>query len=377
MDKISTFNHPDEIEKQAADWLIKMDGDESLSPEELSELKHWIATSPQHKKTILALNQFWQNTTLTQLNVPLGRPENQQDNPAPNSGWSTFYQGLSRLFSWPVLTLFCATLCISLVWWKYQDPIRESNGLYATAVGQQKSVSLADGSVIQLNTNSQVEVSFDSEFRNIRLLQGEAHFDVAKNPSFPFRVYAGEGRVQAVGTAFSVYLQDSHLNVLVTEGIVALASLTNLARTNDNAPAPVTTPVDKFALSNETQLGQLVSGQEVTLSMNEDVKQLKKQFRDATQETTSEDPTNRQSWREGWLVFNGEPLEKAVEEISRYTTMTIEIADESVKKIPIGGRFKIGNVEDMFAALEVNFGLSVNKISYNRVRLTLSEADPK
>ena len=102
--------------------------------------------------------------------------------------------------------------------------ITHSNGVYLTAIGQQSEVTLVDGSRLQLNTNSQVEVEFSEGYRNIsccRVRSTLKYLSITR----PFRVYAGNGRVQAVGTAFNVYLQDEDVNVIVTEGRVALASL--------------------------------------------------------------------------------------------------------------------------------------------------------
>ena len=115
--------------------------------------------------------------------------------------------------------------------WLRADPFLRSNGFYSTAVGQQQSTTLADGSVVLLNTNSQIKVNYNNEYRDIRLLQGEAHFTVAENAAYPFRVYAGNGRIEAVGTAFSVYLKDTTIDVTVTEGVVVLASV-NHPKTN-------------------------------------------------------------------------------------------------------------------------------------------------
>ncbi len=82
----------------------------------------------------------------------------------------------------------------------------------------------------------------------------------------------------------------------------------------------------------------------------------------------------RLSWREGVLTFAGDPLEVVVEEISRYTTVSIEFSDPAVRAIRIGGRFPIGETDAMFAALEANFGLRVTRLSHDRVMVS---APPK
>ena len=81
----------------------------------------------------------------------------------------------------------------------------------------------------------------------------------------------------------------------------------------------------------------------------------------------------RLSWREGMLTFSGDPLEVVVEEISRYTTISIEFTDPAVKATRIGGRFPIGETDAMFDALEANFGLRVTRLSHDRVLLSAAE----
>ena len=92
-------------------------------------------------------------------------------------------------------------------------------------MGEQKTITLPDNSVVQLNTNSRLQFDYRGQARAVYLHQGEVHFSVAKNPDRPFEVYAGTGRVRAIGTAFSVTLNDrsDEVNVLVTEGVVEIA----------------------------------------------------------------------------------------------------------------------------------------------------------
>ena len=110
------------------------------------------------------------------------------------------------------------------------------NGIYETRIGEQNSITLVDGSVIQLNTDSHIQVNYEKNQRSIVLMAGEAHFEVAKDPSRPFVVKAGDGMVRAVGTAFTVRINPEALKVIVTEGKVALAAATKVL--------PATTELD-------------------------------------------------------------------------------------------------------------------------------------
>jgi len=393
MDNLHAFPDRKAIEEEAVTWLIKLDSDKPLTSQENGEFQEWLSRSAVHRESINQLSQFWGNNVLTELMVPLGKSETQRGLwvgllASWVNGWANSVTG-SRAIS---ATAAVTALAVSLMLVFGGQDITQSNGLYVTAVGQQKSIEMSDGSTLQLNTNSQVEVSYNNSYRNIRLIQGQVHFDVAKNPELPFRVYAGSGRVQAVGTAFTVYLKDKDVDVLVTEGRVALAAL---APTQTPTLIPISTSfentaadknlysrVDPYVNSAAKNLGELDAGEAVTMTLSQN--QLDPQTNENTGSVlapikiiSQEDLKRRQSWRNGLLVFSGEPLEYVVNEISRYTTVSIEITDPQVRLMEIGGRFRVGDVDGMFNALEANFGLHVNRLAYNRVQLSpAKEARP-
>ena len=393
MDNLHAFPDRKAIEEEAVTWLIKLDSDKPLTSQEKGEFQEWLSRSAVHRESINQLSQFWGNNVLTELMVPLGKPETHRGLWAGLlgswvNGWANSLTG-SRAIS---ATAAVTALAVSLMLVFGGQDVTQSNGLYVTAVGQQKSIVMFDGSTLQLNTNSQVEVSYNDSYRNIRLIQGQVHFDVAKNPELPFRVYAGSGRVQAVGTAFTVYLKDKDVDVLVTEGRVALATLaptetpiaislsTSLEETA--AAKDLHSIVDPYANSAAKNLGELDAGEAVTMTLSQN--QLGQQTNENTGSVlapikiiSKKELKRRQSWRNGLLVFSGEPLEYVVNEISRYTTVSIEIADPQVRLMAIGGRFRVGDVDGMFNALEANFGLRVNRLAYNRVQLSpAKEARP-
>ena len=393
MDNLHAFPDRKAIEEEAVTWLIKLDSDKSLTNQEKGDFQEWLSRSAVHRESINQLSQFWGNNVLTELMVPLGKSETQRGLwvgllASWVNGWASSLTG-SRAIS---ATAAVTALAVSLMLVFGGQDITQSNGLYVTAVGQQKSIEMSDGSTLQLNTNSQVEVSYNDSYRNIRLIQGQVHFDVAKNPELPFRVYAGSGRVQAVGTAFTVYLKDKDVDVLVTEGRVALAALAptqiptlipiSTSFENTAADKNLYSRVDPYVNSAAKNLGELDAGEAVTMTLSQN--QLGPQTNENTGSVlapikiiSQEDLKRRQSWRNGLLVFSGEPLEYVVNEISRYTTVSIEITDPQVRLMEIGGRFRVGDVDGMFNALEANFGLHVNRLAYNRVQLSpAKEARP-
>lgn len=386
MNNTVDFPDRDVIEDEALVWLIRLDGDKPLSAREEQEFDAWLARSPAHRDMLKNLNTFWaKSNILSELMEPdsivslcrrrllgLFWPLNRGHQTGPRAGY-----GVAALASVLVLlTLGIATT---------QQSITASNGLYVTAVGQQKTITLADDSQLQLNTNSQIQVDYNGHYRNIRLLQGEVHFEVTKDASKPFRVYAGSGRVQAVGTAFNVYLNKNEVDVFVTEGRVALAS--TLPPVPDNLPSPEPTATqgqtlseapDLYAESALSGFGTFAAGQGVRLKETEKTTAGQTQAAPqrhsaiellAAAEGDAKQQQARLAWRQGLLIFSGETLEEAMAEVERYTTVAIEIVDPELRRLTLGGQIKVSDTASMFKALEASFGLRVKRLSYNRVQV--------
>jgi transmembrane sensor len=384
-ENIVEFPDRNAIAEEAGAWLVKLDRDQAPSAEELDDLREWMQRSPVHREELNSLAALWDKmNVLTELAVPLEKPQTQSTSTQAEQGARTktgFFEGFGRLgFATAAIVL---VFTIVFTAWTRPDPITTTNGLYATAVGQQQETVLADGSVVLLNTNSQINVEYGALYRDVHLLQGEAHFTVAKNAGLPFRVFAGNGRVQAVGTAFSVYLKNNAVDVTVTEGSVALASLLmpeGLAIQNKpTQDGPATTAVDRLD-SNITSsnvysedLGTLKAGQSTTIRSIVDDQISQTSTLDIIQTVDDQEMTKRLSWRQGLLTFAGDPLEQVVDEISRYTTVSIEITDPAVRAIKIGGQFPVGETDAMLDALEANFGLHVTRMGQDHVLLSAAK----
>jgi transmembrane sensor len=356
MEKVINFPDGPTMKQQAAEWLIKLDGDSVLSPEELQSLREWLARSPAHREQLFRLAELWNEmNVLSELAVPLDS-HTQHD-------WSTWLRP-SRIIATAAMILAAVGLIIFI---DSESPV-DSNGLYATAVGQQSLITLSDGSTVNLNTDSQIRVNYGDEYRDVYLLRGEAHFSVTDDREMPFRVLAGGDRIRALGTAFSVYIRDGTVDVTVSEGSVVLerigpAEIPLVATAA--APAPTVEPQVK-------ELGTLRAGQVATISSLVD----EAGETDSLRNFGSIEPPEmlrRLSWTEGVLLFSGESLEEVVREISRYTVAEIEFADPEVGAIRIGGRFPVGETETMFDTLENAFGLRVTRSSEDHVLISAGD----
>ena len=381
MEKVIDFPNRDSIETEACAWISQLDGDRAPSAEDIAALQEWINRSPLHRQELQRLAELWGDLNmLTELAPDLDSLA------APNQP-GFISKLLTPIFGplfaprLPLATALASALVlvISMVVWNDFKRTEPSHHMFTTQVGEQRLAQLPDGSSVQINTNSQVEIDFTRNKRKVRLLKGEAHFNVAHDKSRPFEVFAGSGMVRAVGTAFSVYLKDQQVEVTVTEGRVEIApSVENAIAAIDNSSGnlignSVDNSVDNSAKSKTNQqpiqtqktaqLTQLSAGQNIRF--NHHIEPI---------QTLRQDQVARKlSWRDGMLVFSGESLEQVVAEVSRYTTQSIVITDASIRDIRIGGYFKAGETQAMFDALETSFGVQVSRIDSGLVHLSRAQ----
>jgi transmembrane sensor len=195
---------------------------------------------------------------------------------------------------------------------------------YSTAVGQRQIVALADGSCITLDSSSSITVTqLSGKVRNLVLNRGRAHFEVAHDPSRPFRVSVGNRMVIAVGTAFNIERLEAKILVTLTQGRVNVES----EGTTGSAP-------------NNTV--RLTSGQELVLSQAgaPAIRQI--------------DPLAANAWERGQIVLNDEPLDEVAERLNRYLTTPL-LVDPAIAKMRISGVFNVGKLNSFVGALTSYF----------------------
>ncbi len=210
---------------------------------------------------------------------------------------------------------------------------------YATRVGEMRVVPLNDGSLISLNTQSEVVVRYSKSRRDIDLIQGEALFDVAKNAQRPFVVHAGDTAVRAVGTSFTVRMLPSRpVQVLVKEGVV------EVSRPDIPVAPPVRAVADTRAVAPENApiVAKSIAAAEVERAL---------------------------AWRDGRIAFHGETLGTAADEFARYSDIRIRIDDPSIAGERITGLFLAGDPIGFANAVAVSFDLRV-AVGDNEVRLS-------
>lgn len=331
------------IESEALAWVAQLDGD-NVSPRDLAAFNEWVTRSPAHAREIRELNALW-----GELNILTDMVESiaVSDAVARQLRRREKFKMLRRKLTIPATALASIAL-ISVSVTSYQTANNPSivetaevhlPTVYRTLIGERQEHVLPDGSTITLNTGSRVEVDFLKDQRRVRLLEGEALFDVEHDASRPFLVYAGDGIVRAVGTAFVVHLQGDDFDVIVSEGSVELSSV---------LPTPVAVanqrPPKKIASLGIVKAGHKAKYENAAASI-------------AT--LTEVEMSAKMSWQNGLITFTGETLEEVVQEVSRYTELNIEIHDESLRALQVGGVFKSGDTDSVFANLKANFDIDV------------------
>ncbi|HVK82007.1 MAG TPA: FecR domain-containing protein [Verrucomicrobiae bacterium] len=180
---------------------------------------------------------------------------------------------------------------------------------YTTRIGERLSATLDDGSVVTLNTDSEVRIDYTQATRRIELVRGQALFAVAHRPNWPFLVEAGGQAVRALGTEFEVRLNGSNLEVTLLEGRVAVGRSAELQRGNLSRAAEVEAGERLVSARGEVQIA----------AINTD---------------------NATSWRRGRVSFDETPLPEAIAEINRYRSAEIVINDPRVASLRISGTYR-------------------------------------
>jgi transmembrane sensor len=219
-------------------------------------------------------------------------------------------------------------ICVFSVAWLQQGPVS-----YTTAVGEQRTVQLEDGSRIVLDTNSAVAVRYTRASRSVTLTSGQAMFDVEGDVARPFIVSAGDTRVTAIGTRFDVRRSGSGARVILVDGRVAVRQ--EVARTAEWSLEP---------------------GQQVTTSA-EKPRVIAANVPAAT------------SWTVGRLTFEDTPISVAVAEVNRYSLEPIELRDPRISEIRVSGVFNAGDIDGFVAALTDLYPLKATRGADGRIVL--------
>jgi transmembrane sensor len=293
---------------EAMQWHTR--DEQGLSAAEQAEFQQWLATSPANKHAFSRLHDSLQAVR----NLPaehitqLRRSRVAYSPAAPGLG-----QRLTAMLATrrAVVAFCCVSVLAVGAGLKLWQTLPTFSQTYTAERGQRRDITLPEGSVLTLDTDTRVEVSLYRDRREVRLSQGQAMFGVAPDASRPFAVVAGTTRVTVLGTHFSVRCNacresSAEVAVQVEEGHVQVSA----------APRSV----------------ELHTGQAVQAFSNGGLGAV-----------ASVNPSGIAPWRKGLISFTNTPLAEAIQEFERYAKVKLVIRDPSVAAMQIGGSYQARN----------------------------------
>lgn len=303
----------------AAHFIARMDADDWSEADEAA-LQDWLNDDAMRHGLLLQMQAQW-----VALTPAVAEAEQVDEEPEPVAPTMWGRRGILAGLAASV------TLAIGGARWV------ESASDYTTELGEIRRLPLSDGSVMTMNSGSELKVNMARQAREIQLAQGEAWFEVAKDASRPFVVSAGDVRVRAVGTAFSVRRRETGVEVLVTEGVV-----------------------ETWAGNDESLHMRLKAGDRAMLSGHAVIDY-------ETGISSSVDRTL--AWRSGMIDLNGRTLFDAADEFNRYNQRQIIIADPRIAREEFDGLFRINDPEGFSEAVKTSLGVSLDTSNPDIIRL--------
>jgi transmembrane sensor len=314
----------------------------------------WLAESPRHVEEFLFVLQAAQRAagfTEEQERRIAQTEETVEGNVVKLEDRSRAEPGLTpplstrkrRRGKWTALAA-AVVAAAGLGWWLL--PALIGGQTYTTAIGEQRTVKLADGSMVLLNTASRLEVRFAEGRRALELVSGEALFTVARDPARPFRVRAGGTIVEAVGTQFGVYRHAAGTRVSVLEGTVQVSADSQL-HTSPGIAEPASARLTAGEAASIAPDGRLIDRRRL-------------------------DPAKAVAWQQRRLVFEDETLAAIVAEFNRYNVAPrIHVLDEAAGARRFSGTFDADAPETMVNTLVGDETLAVAR---TQDRITIGTA---
>jgi len=356
MSNVSQFHTKEQIQEQACLWISRMD--RGLSSTEQRDLVIWCNQNSTHHSTLLEMASYWDDVSV--LNELSGLFPLEKVKKSNNK-----FAAIALAASVAIISLLSTNALIDQSFLPFLPSLHEQSltqiQTLKTPIGEQRSFTMNDGTHIQLNTNSIVEIAYTSSFRQLTLVQGEARFDVAKDKSRPFTVTSGEKSFTALGTIFNVQKSDNHeMELMVTEGRVLIT------KANEALAVIKQTLLTTNENTQQSELPGLlvISGEKAVIA----------QHVNTPVEKISLDQVQRDlAWQQGMLIFDGEPLSKALVEVSRYTSSRFKLLDPKMGNLKVSGYFKANDIDGLLASLNSNFNINYSKSADSTILLALAE----
>ncbi|MFL6547263.1 MAG: FecR family protein [Povalibacter sp.] len=326
------------IAEEAANWLISLEEGEA----DASSFAAWLEVSPRHVEEFLLCSAVWRaangldeagridvGNLVAQARANVSRLD---DDSVTRSRSVKVPPRVRRVLLSPLSAVAALLAVVAVLFIGLHDDAQR----YGTGVGEQRTVKLADGSIVTLNTRSEIRVSLEKNQRAVELVSGEALFEVAHDTRRPFRVFSGAAVVQAVGTQFNVHRTESDTTVAVLQGIVEMTPLSSVHHDGVASTAAINPPERVIAGEQAQMSAQGMLLQHAAAEIDRVV-----------------------AWRERRLIFRNESLGAIVAEFNRYNETQMLIEGTATSARLVTAVFDADNPGALIAFLERDPQLSV------------------
>lgn len=316
----------DDIRQVAAIWVGRINS-QNPGDEQLRELQRWLNQSPAHRAEFDALQEVWDLCGTLENDEELVR--------------YTYPSEPVRKHHYAWVAMFAALAFTLAFLFAFPQSSAPDIVRFTTQIGEQKSVSLADGSTIQLNTNTSLLVDFSDHQRRVLLEKGEAFFSVARDQGRLFSVQTGSQSISVLGTRFNVRQSGNQYTVSVEEGMVAVH--------RKEQPLNLDALTDMGKETKRSDQYRLQAGQIMTFADDSYL----------VEEEAQDNLARQLNWREGIVTFEETPLVDVVAELNRYSKRRILIADNELMQLRVTGVFHLHQLQQVLSGLEATFPLDI------------------
>lgn len=314
---LSQPHSPAEPQAEAARWFARRRSGDCSSEEQQAFLR-WLNAGEANHKAYEDAENLWQQLdgleTIADRQLLEARAHLTQARRRPLR---------RRAFAFALAASLTAVIIWSADWLSYRN-----DRTFRTALGERQTVTLVDGSRLELDTNTEVTVHYSRRSRELKLVRGQAAFTVAHGDTRPFDVLADNGRIRDIGTQFDVRRRTGRVSVAVLEGAVEV-SIPNIAAAR--------------SLRQSQQLSYTPQG---NFSAVESI-----------------DVAAAAAWRKGQLVFKNQPLGEVLAELGRYHTTSLTVASPRIMDIKVSGTFPTDNIELALTTIAVTLSIKLTQTS--------------
>lgn len=379
-----------QIYHEACEWLVTM-RTSAQDPLTRERFDAWLRKSPEHVRAYLEVSATWEDAALhdpkrlvsPEMHVARARAEDNlivldptgAQRRAASVELPPPSESPTETGRRPVIFAIAASVLIATAAAGLR--LYLERGIYATDVGEERSISLADGTLVELNARSRIQVRMLAHEREVNLLRGEALFKVVHDVHRPFIVRSGNAFIRDVGTEFDVFRRETGTTVTVIAGRVAVgepSATRSLAQGNgahlpelrtkaalpggQSGEAVSPRKEEANALSSPDMAGILVSaGEQVTV------------LRQSIQRPIRVDTAAATAWTQRRLVFDSVPLSEVVDEFNRYNERPLVIEDPNLKSFRVIGVFSSTDPSSLIRFLSAQPGVAVIQDS-QEIRIT-------